>query len=222
MRQLVVSAFVNLDGVMQAPGGPEEDPTGGFEFGGWLYNYWDDDSGQTMDKLFEEPFELLLGRKTYEIFAAYWPYIEDPNDSIAGPFNRTTKYVVTSSQAPLTWKNSVAVRGNVVDEIRRLKQQDGPRLLIQGSSQLIRTLLTTDLIDQTTLLVFPLVLGMGKKFFGDDARPGALRVTSSMTTPKGVVIQTYVSGGAIEPSSFAAGEPSQAELARREKWQREG
>lgn len=222
MRQLAVSAFLSLDGVMQAPGGPEEDPTGGFQFGGWLFNYFDEEAGQVMDKIFAAPFDLLLGRKTYEIFAAHWPYIEDPNDDIAGPFNRATKYVVTSSQAPLTWKNSVAVHGNVADEVRRLKQQDGPRLLIQGSSQLIRTLLATDLIDEMTLLVFPLVLGKGKKFFGDNAMPGSLRVTSSQTTSKGAIIQTYVRDGAIKPGSFAADKPSDAELARREKMKRQG
>jgi dihydrofolate reductase len=222
MRKVVVSAMVSLDGVMQAPGGPEEDRTGGFEYGGWVFPYFDDQSGQVMDKLFEAPFDLLLGRKTYEIFAAYWPYIDDPNDTIAGPFNRATKYVVTSSQAPLAWENSVAVRGKVADEIRRLKQQDGPRLLIQGSSQLIRTLLASDLIDEMTLLVFPLVLGKGKKMFGDDARPGALRLTGSQTTPQGVTIQSYVRDGAIKTGSFAAEKPSEAELARRAKWKREG
>ena len=139
MRKVVAAAFISLDGVMQAPGGPEEDPTGGFEYGGWTVNYWDETMEQAMGETFAKPYDLLLGRKTYEIFAAHWPHIE--GDPLAEQFNSVTKYVATTSNAPLTWKNSVALHGDVGAEVARMKQQDGPALLLQGSSQLIQTLL---------------------------------------------------------------------------------
>jgi len=219
MRKVVAATFVSLDGVMQAPGGPEEDPTGGFAHGGWTVNYWDEAMGKVMDKAFAAPFDLLLGRKTYEIFAAHWPYVEEEP---AEKFNAVTKYVVTSSTEPLTWKNSVALRGNVAAEVARLKQGDGPDLLIQGSSQLIQALLANDLIDEFTLLVFPLVLGPGKRLFGEGAVPAALKLVDSKTSTTGVTMSTYQRAGAISTGSFALEKPTEAEIARRERMKREG
>ncbi|HEY8554111.1 MAG TPA: dihydrofolate reductase family protein [Burkholderiales bacterium] len=173
MRKIVAAVFVSLDGVMQAPGGPEEDPMGGFELGGWTFHYFDEAMGRRLDETFSAPFELLLGRRTYEIFAAHWPYAP-ADDPIGKVFNATRKYVVTSSREPLTWQNSTAIRGDVVAEIRRLKEQDGPMLLLQGSSELIQTLLSNGLIDEFRLMIFPLVLGRGKRLFGDgDGADGA-------------------------------------------------
>jgi dihydrofolate reductase len=219
MRKILAATFVSLDGVMQAPGGPEEDPTGGFKYGGWTVNYWDDAMMQVMSEVFGAPFDLLLGRKTYEIFAAHWPYIE--GDPIAESFNATTKYVVTSMREPLTWKNSVALR-NVSVDVAKLKQQDGPTLLIQGSSQLIQALLAHDLIDEFRLLVFPLVLGSGKRLFGQGAAAAALKLVDTKVSTTGVTMSTYQRAGEISTGSFALEQPTKAELARREKMKREG
>jgi dihydrofolate reductase len=175
--------------------------------------------GQAMDDTFKSPFELLLGRKTYEIFAAHWPYIE--NDPIADAFNRVTKYVATTSGEPLNWKNSVAIR-NVAAEVATLKQQDGPTLLIQGSSQLIQTLLAHDLIDEFRLLVFPLLLGPGKRLFGEGTKPAALKLVDTKVSTTGVTMSTYLRAGAVATGSFALEQPTQAEIARREKMKREG
>lgn len=218
MRKVIAAAFLSLDGVMQAPGGPEEDPTGGFKFGGWTFHYWDDAMGEVMGKTMAEPFDLLLGRKTYEIFAAHWPEIDD--DPIANKFNAATKYVATSSQAPLSWRNSVALRDAAV-EVQRLKQEEGPNLLIQGSSLLVQTLLANDLIDQFNLMVFPLLLGRGKKFFGTGAMPAALKLIETKVSTTGVTMNTYVRGGVIRTGSFALAQPSAAEIARRQKMVRE-
>jgi dihydrofolate reductase len=220
MRKIIASTFVSLDGVMQAPGGPEEDPTGGFAYGGWSFNYWDSAMMEIIGKSMSDPFDLLLGRKTYEIFAAHWPYIS--NDPIADKFNAITKYVATSSTAPLSWKNSVAIRGDVAAGIAKLKQGDGPDLLIQGSSQLIQALLANDLIDEFRIWTFPLVLGSGKRLFEDGATAAAMKLVDSSTSSTGVTISTYVPAGAVKPGSFALQEPSEAELARREKMKREG
>ena len=218
MRKLITAAFVTLDGVMQAPGGPEEDPSGGFAFGGWTVDYWDDAMGSAMEALFDAPFDLLLGRRTYEIFAAHWPYAEGP---IADKFNPATKYVATSSAEPLAWRNSVALRGDVPAEVARLKREQGPNLLTQGSSILVQSLLANGLIDELRLLVFPLLLGNGKKLFGDGSAPAALKLGDSRTSTTGVIMATYVPEGSVHTGSFALDEPSAAEIARREKWKRE-
>ena len=215
MRKIVASTFLSLDGVMQAPGGPEEDPTGGFEFGGWVFPYSDDVTGQHIGKLFDQPFDLLLGRTTYDIFAAYWPYAGEDHP-IAKAFNSTTKYVVTSSREPLSWQNSVALHDMPAD-LARLKQQDGPMLLIQVSSVLIHSLLKHDLIDEITLLIFPIVLGRGKRMFDEGALPAAFELVDSKVSSTGVVIASYRRAGAIRTGSFAQAEPSRAELARRER-----
>jgi dihydrofolate reductase len=221
MRKIVAAAFVSLDGVMQAPGGPPEDPTGGFTQGGWTVNYWDEPMGEFMGGMFTDPFDLLLGRNTYEIFAAHWPYVA-PDDPIGQSFNRVTKYVATTSPEPLTWTNSVALRGDVVAEIVQLKQQDGPTLLTQGSSVLLQTLLARDLVDEFRLLTFPLLLGPGKRLFGKGAKPGALKLTETKVSSSGVIMSVYRPAGAIRIGTFELPNPSQAELARREKMKREG
>jgi dihydrofolate reductase len=221
MRKVVAAAFVSVDGVMQAPGGPPEDPTGGFTHGGWTVTYWDEPMGRFMGETFASPFDLLLGRKTYEIFAAHWPFVEG-GDPIADSFNAATKYVATSSTEPLTWTNSVALRGDVAAEVARLKQEDGPTLLTQGSSVLLQTLLAHDLIDEFRLLVFPLVLGPGKRLFGQGAKPGALKLAATTASTTGVVMSVYERAGAIRTGSFALDRPSEAEIARRARMEREG
>ncbi|MGR9436223.1 dihydrofolate reductase family protein [Rhizobium leguminosarum] len=221
MRKLVAAAFVSLDGVMQAPGGPREDPTGGFTQGGWTVNYWDEPMGQFMGGIFTDPFELLLGRKTYEIFAAHWPFV-GKDDPIGKVFNAVTKYVATTSAEPLTWANSVALLGDAAAEIARLKQLDGPVLLTQGSSGLLQTLLAHDLIDELRLLTFPLVLGPGKRLFGQGAKPEALKLTANTVSTTGVIMSVYERAGAIKTGTFELAQPSEAEIARRERMKREG
>jgi dihydrofolate reductase len=201
MRKLIAATFLSLDGVMQAPGAPQEDRDGGFEFGGWTFHYWDEAMGRVMDGVFDKPFDLVLGRKTYDIFAAHWPRVQ--NDPMADKLNAATKYVATRRSEPLHWQNSIALRGDVASEIAKLKQQDGPTLLLQGSSVLIQTLLKHALIDEFTLLVFPLVLGRGKRLFGDGSIPVALKLIDSRTSTTGVTMQTYVRDGVIKTGSFA-------------------
>jgi dihydrofolate reductase len=219
MRKVIAATFVSLDGVMQAPGGPEEDTAGGFKFGGWTFPYWDDVMGEAMGATFNTAYDLLLGRKTYEIFAAHWPQIQ--NDPIADSFNAVKKYVATRSDRALTWNNSVALRDAAAD-VARLKQQDGPVLLIQGSSDLIQTLLANDLVDEYRLLVFPVVLGRGKKLFGNGALPIGLKLVESKASTTGVIISTYVRAGEVKTGSFALEQPSQAELERRAQVATEG
>ncbi|TPK65450.1 dihydrofolate reductase [Mesorhizobium sp. B2-4-19] len=215
MRKIIAATFVSLDGVMQAPGGPEEDPVGGFKFGGWTFHYFDEVGGAAMDELFSKPFALLLGRRTYDIFAAYWPYQKDP---IADAFNPATKYVATHRPDTLTWQNTQWLGEDIVAALRRLKQEDGPDLLIQGSADLIQTLLANGLIDEIRLMIFPLLLGKGKRLFGDDAMPAAFKLMKSQTSSNGVIIATYERAGEIEVGSFVTGEPSDAELERRRNW----
>jgi dihydrofolate reductase len=213
MRKIVAATFVSLDGVMQAPGGPEEDPTGDFNYGGWTFHYWDDAMGGVMDETFSKPFALLLGRKTYDIFAAHWPY--RPDDPIGKAFNAATKYVATHSPETLNWENSQSLGSDVVASLRKLKQEDGPVLLIQGSSELIQTLLAADLIDEFRLLIFPLVLGRGKKLFGSGTMPAAFKLTGSQASTTGVLMAAYERAGEIKTGSFALEEPTEAELERR-------
>ena len=219
MRKVLATAFVSLDGVMQAPGGPEEDPTGGFRFGGWTFPYWDDQIGHVMGGIFSQPYELLLGRKTYEIFAAHWPHAKD--DPFAEAMTNVRKYVATSSRAPLTWKNSVIIN-DVPKEIARLKREDGPTLMTQGSSQLLQTLLKHDLVDRFTLLIYPVVLGKGKRLFGEGTLPAALKLVDSKASSSGVTINTYERAGEVKTGSFAFDQPSADEIARRERMKREG
>jgi len=218
MRRVVCAAFVSLDGIMQAPGGSEEDPTG-FRFGGWVFPYWDEIVDAAMGESFGKPFDLLLGRKTYEIFAAHWPFTEEPP---AGLFNAVTKYVATSSSEPLAWENSVRLEGDVPAAVARLKQGDGPDLLTQGSSVLVQSLLAAGLVDELNLLVFPVLLGRGKKVFGDATKPGELTLVSSQTSTTGVIIARYRPAGPVRTGSFQLAEPTEAELARRAKMKQEG
>jgi dihydrofolate reductase len=192
MRKVITGAFVSLDGVIQAPGGPKEDPTRDFRLGGWVVPYMDEVFGQAINEMFGQPFELLLGRKTYEIFAAHWPYAESGEDDfIAKRFNSVTKYVATRSTIELTWKGSVALRDAAAD-VARLKREDGPALLTQGSSNLIQTLLATDLIDEISTFTFPIVLGNGKKLFGDGARPRQGDLNSISTeTQSALLLQLF-------------------------------
>ncbi|MER9943659.1 dihydrofolate reductase family protein [Mesorhizobium sp. M0092] len=216
MRKIIAATFVSLDGVMQAPGGPHEDPVGGFKFGGWTFHYWDDVMGAAMGETFSKPFALLLGRKTYDIFAAHWPY--QKNDRIADSFNAVTKYVATHRPDTLSWQNSQPLGSDVVATLRRMKQEDGPDLLIQGSSELIQTLLANDLIDEISLLIFPLVLGKGKKLFGSGTIPAAFKLTRSQASTTGVIMASYERSGEIKTGSFATEQPSEAEIERRKNW----
>ncbi len=220
MRKLIVGAFVSLDGVMQAPGGPEEDPTGGFGYGGWVAPLVDEVFGQGVNELFGESFDLLLGRKTYEIFAAHWPHAEgEADDSIARTFNSITKYVATRKGLDLTWKGSVAIR-DAAREVAGLKQEEGPALITQGSTDLIQTLLANDLVDELRLFTFPVVLGAGKRLFGEGAAGAAFRLIDSRVSPNGIVIAHYRRDGAVKTGDFAFDPPTPAEAARREKMRR--
>lgn len=213
MRKLVVNTFLTLDGVMQAPGGPEEDPTGGFEHGGWSVNYWDGVMQEAMADATSSPFELLLGRRTYEVFAAHWPYTDDPGAEL---FNDATKHVASTTLETLDWANSRLIDGDVATGVARIKDEDGPELQVHGSWQLIQTLIEHDLVDEYRLLIFPLVLGTGKRLFGDGAEPAGLELADSKVTGTGVIIATYRRAGDIERGSFALEEPSEAEILRRE------
>jgi dihydrofolate reductase len=213
MRRVVCAAFVSLDGIMQAPGGPEEDPTGGFRFGGWVFPFWDEVVDAAMGESFGRPFDLLLGRRTYDIFAAHWPFTDEEPAAL---FNGVTKYVATSSAGPLAWANSVALEGDVPAAVARLKQGDGPDLLTQGSSVLVQSLLAAGLVDELSLLVFPVLLGSGKRWYGDATKPGELSLVSSRTSTTGVIIARYRPAGAVRTGSFALPDPTEAELARRE------
>ena len=213
MRKLVVNTFASLDGVMQAPGGPEEDPTGGFELGGWSVPFWDDGMGQAMTEFMGKPFDLILGRKTYEIFAAHWPHSDQPG---AAELNRATKYVASKTLDRLDWENSTLLEGDVGEAVARLKKEDGPELQVHGSSDLIQTLLRRDLVDEFRVWIFPVVLGSGKRLFGEGAPPRTLKLVDSQVSSTGVVMGTYQPGGDVQPGSFALEEPTEAELRRRE------
>ncbi|HEY0104397.1 MAG TPA: dihydrofolate reductase family protein [Brevundimonas sp.] len=215
MRTIRTATFVSMDGVMQAPGGPTEDPRGGFRFGGWTFTFWDEKLGQLMDRAMGEDYDLLLGRCTYEIFAAFWPH---QDDEIGRTFNAVNKYVAAGAETPLDWAHSHRLEGDVIEAVRRLKETEGRDLLIQGSSELIHALLAHDLIDQLTILTFPVVLGTGRRLFDQGSRPHAWTVESSDVSSTGVVVATYRLGGEVPVGSFANGDPSKAELRRRERW----
>jgi dihydrofolate reductase len=213
MRKLTVNTFMTLDGVMQAPGGPEEDPTGGFEYGGWSVNYWDDEMGEVMGEAMGKPFDLVLGRKTYEIFAAHWPHAADQPG--AKQLNDATKYVASRTLSSLEWANSVLIEGDVAESVAALKQQDGPELQVHGSSNLIQTLLRHNLIDEFRIWTFPVVVGSGKRLFADGTVPSGLKLVDSKISTTGVVIGTYVPAGEIVTGSFALEDPTEAEIQRR-------
>ena len=205
MRKLIVSTFLTLDGVMQAPGGPEEDTDGGFSWGGWSVNHWDEKMGQVMDEAFGRPFDLLLGRRTYEIFAAYWP--DAPEEAGGKPLNDATKFVASTTLRALEWRNSVLLEGDVPQAVASLKEQDGPELQVHGSGNLIQTLLQHQLVDEFRLWTFPVVIGTGKRLFADGTIPAGLKLVDNQLSTTGVVMGTYVPAGELVTGSFASEDP---------------
>ena len=205
--RLTLHTFLTLDGVMQAPGGPDEDRDGGFAHGGWSFPYGDADFGTAMTGWFEHASAFLLGRKTYEIFSAYWPQVTDPGDPIAAKLNALPKYVASATLTSADWQNSSILAGDVVAEAAKLKEQPGDELQVHGSGGLAHTLIDHDLIDEYRLLLFPVHLGSGKKLFREGARAAALRLTGATTTGAGVVIATYQPAGPVRHGSYALDEP---------------
>lgn len=199
MRKIVVVSMISLDGVMQAPGGPEEDTSGGFKYGGWTWPYADEFTNKIFSKEFSGEYDLLLGRKTYDIWKDYWPKQEG---TIADPFNKATKYVVSHHDSGLTWKRTVLIDGDVAAKIKELKQQDGPMLSVQGSGNMIQTLLKNDLVDELRLRTYPITLGRGKRLFADGTIPGAFELTASKVSPKGVIFANYKRSGDVKTGSF--------------------
>ena len=217
MRKVIVGAQVSMDGVMQAPGGPTEDPTKGFKFGGWAMPYFDEEFGEEVDRVFKN-FDLLLGRKTYEIFAAYWPYHDG---RIAKRFNSIKKYVVSrSGEVDTSWTGSVLLRD--IADVKRLKQEDGRNLVTQGSTEIVHALLANDLVDAMSIFTVPVVLGGGKKLFADGSAPHSFKLTRSRVSPSGLIIAHYEREGEIEIDDTTLDSPSEREIARRERMKREG
>jgi dihydrofolate reductase len=222
MRKVIVGAMVSMDGVMQAPGGPTEDPTRGFKFGGWQMPYFDQEFGEELDRLFKQKFDLLLGRKTYEIFAAYWPYCDEggADGGIAKLFNEIKKYAVSrSGEVDTSWQGSVLLRD--IADVKRLKQEDGPNLVTQGSTELVHALLANDLVDAMSIFAVPVVLGGGKKLFADGSAPHSFKLTSSRVSSTGVLIGHYERAGGIKIVDGALDSPSKREIARQERMKRE-
>jgi dihydrofolate reductase len=212
MRTLIINTFISLDGVMQAPGGPDEDPTGGFAHGGWAVNYFDDEMMGRMAG--SGPYELLLGRGTYEIFAAHWPYDEGP---IADHLNSTRKHVASTTLERVEWSNSTLIEGDVAGYVAARKREDGPEIQVHGSAGLIQTLLAHDLVDELRVWIFPVVLGTGKRLFGDGAIPVALELVDSRVSKTGVTINVYRRAGDVGTGSFEFDEPTEAEIERRRR-----
>ena len=204
MRKIIVLSFMTLDGVLQAPGGPEEDTSGGFEYGGWTVPYFEEDEllGRVMDEQTGHPFDLLLGRKTYDIFAGYWPHQDESTTPFARKFNKARKYVASRSPIKLDWNNSVLLQENIVEEIKKLKAQDGPEMQVYGSGDFIQTLLKNDLVDELWLKIFPITLGTGKRLFTEGAIPAAFKLTYSKVSPSGVIIANFELAGEVETGSF--------------------
>jgi len=201
MRKLIVTAFLTLDGVMQAPGGPGEDDDNGFAHGGWMVNYWDEQVAQAMGQTMGKPFDLVLGRRTYDIFASFWPTASEEEG--AKPLNDATKYVASRGRPTLSWAKSVLIEGDVAEGIAALKQEDGPELQVHGSADLIQTLLRHNLVDQFRLLVFPVVLGSGKRLFSAGTIPAGLKLLDSKVSTSGAMICTYEPAGALVAGTFA-------------------
>ncbi|RJF97301.1 dihydrofolate reductase family protein [Noviherbaspirillum saxi] len=204
MGKLIVAAFISLDGVMQSPGRPKEDPSGEFHLGGWIVPYTDEAIGQNLQDLLSQPFELLLGRCTYDIFAAYWPRVPADSDSraMADLFSSVPKHVATHRSDTLDWQNSHALEGDLADAIRALKHQDGANLLTFGSGDMVRQLLAAGLVDELRLLIYPVILGRGKRLFGDNAQASAFTLAHSTSTPGGVLITRYVRSGEVRTGAF--------------------
>ena len=220
MRKLTGAVFLSLDGVMQAPGGPQEDPTGGFKYGGWTYPFWDDSADPAMDRFLIAPdYDLLLGKRTYDIFAGYWPFNLD--NPIGPKFQRINKYVLTHSDRPLEWDNSHKLSGATATAVRKLKKSEGRDLLIQGSSTLYPPLLAAGLIDRLILMRFPVLLGKGKRIFDGTEKPGAYQLVDHLVSDTGVIFATYEPSGAVPTGTFESKPPSKAELERRKKMKQE-
>jgi dihydrofolate reductase len=223
MRKIIVGAQVSIDGVMQAPGGPWEDPTKGFTFGGWAMPYFDTVFGEELDRVLKEKFDLLLGRKTYEIFAAYWPYYDEdaPHGGIAKLFKGIKKYVVSrSGDVDTSWQGSVLLRD--LADVKRLREADGPNLVTQGSTELVHALLANDIVDAMSIFTIPVVLGGGKKLFADGSVPHRYKLTSSRVSNTGLIVAHYEREGEIRVGETALDSPSDAERAREERMKREG
>lgn len=223
MRKIIVGAQLSLDGVMQAPGGPSEDPTGGFPFGGWVVPYFDQEFGEEVNRLFKGKFDLLLGRKTYEIFAAYWPYYDERAEygGIATMFKNIRKYVVSrSGDVDTSWQGSVLLRD--IGEVKRLRAEDGPPLVTQGSTELVHALLANDLVDAISTFTVPVVLGIGKRLFVNGSAPHSYRLTGSRVSSSGILIGHYERAGAVAIGDTAMDAPTDAERARQERMKREG
>ena len=203
MRKLIVTAFVTLDGVVQAPGGPGEDEEGGFAHGGWTVPYFDEHLGEVMGRFMGRPFDLVLGRRTYDIFAGFWPHASEEEG--AKPLNEATKYVASRGRPQLSWERSVLIEGDVAEGVAALKAQDGPELQVHGSGNLVQTLLRAGLVDEWQLLTFPVVVGQGKRLFGSGTVPGALRLLESSVSGSGVAVTRYASAGDLVTGTFAAG-----------------
>ena len=212
MRRIVGATFLSLDGVMQGPGGPSADTTGGFQLRGWLPPVGDDAIDRKIGEIFGRPFDLLLGRRTYEIFAAYWPYASDQMADIRDPFNVCTKYVVTHRDRPLDWQNSERI--GAIEDLREIKQGDGPDIVIQGSSTLYPQLLDAGLLDELTLMISPVVLGQGKRLFGDGTPPRTLKMTEHYVSDGGNIVATYQPAGPVEIGTYVTEQPSEREKAR--------
>src|SRR5262245_44299471 len=222
MRKIIVGAQVSMDGVMQAPGGPTEDPTKGFTFRGWAMPYVDQVFGDEIDRVFKEKFDLLLGRKTYEIFAAYWPYYDEdaPDGSIAKLFKDIGKYVVSrSGEVDTSWSGTVLLRD--IADVKRLKQEGGPNLVTQGSTELVHALLANGLVDAMSIFTVPIVLGGGKKLFADGSAPHSFTLTRSRVSPNGLIVGHYEREGEIKTADTALDAPSEREVARQERMKRE-
>lgn len=214
MRELAVNTFLTLDGVMQAPGGPDEDTSGGFEHGGWSVNFWDESMMEAMGEATSGPFDMLLGRRTYEIMAAHWPHASAEEG--ADTFNNARKHVASATLAgELEWQNSTLIEGDVAKAVAELKQEDGPELQVHGSRTLIQTLLENELVDELRLWIFPVVLGSGMRLFGEGTVPSGLELTASRVSSTGVVMATYRAGGKVEVGSFALEVPGEAEVGHR-------
>ncbi|HYS46757.1 MAG TPA: dihydrofolate reductase family protein [Rhizomicrobium sp.] len=222
MRKIIVGAQVSMDGVMQAPGGPWEDPTKGFKFGGWVMPYFSQEFREEIDRLFSQKFDLLLGRKTYEIFAAYWPYYRNaPHGGIAKLFNEIKKYAVSQSgEVDTSWQGSVLLRD--IADVKRLKQEDGPNLVTQGSTELVHALLANNLVDAMSIFTVPVVLGGGKKLFADGSAPHSFKLTNSRVSSTGILIGHYERDGDIRIGDTGLDSPSELEIARRKRMTREG
>jgi dihydrofolate reductase len=198
MRKIIVLEFISLDGVMQAPGGTKEDTSGGFKYGGWTFPYFDDMSGKEMREQMKRPFDLLLGRKTYDIFAGYWPKHSEGWPGV----NEVNKYVASHSPLKSDWSNSILIKGNTVKELKKLKKQDGPNLHVYGSGNLVQTLLKNDLVDELWLKIFPVTLGKGKRLFAEGTIPAAFKLVKTKVSPSGVIFASYVREGKVKTGSF--------------------